>query len=193
MERDLAGRAETMVPGQDPRAVRSGAAMRLALLALLESKPFEHITIREIAAQAGIGYATFFRHHPSKEALLNHIAADEIERLMALALPALDVATRQAACQALCRYVDAHRALWTSLLTGGAAGTMREACIAVSRRVAADRADAPAWLPVELAVIHASSAMVEILAWWLRQAEPLSVERIADILDRLVITPVVGA
>jgi len=177
-------------PGQDPRALRSGAAMRGALLALLESKPFEQITIREIAAKAGIGYATFFRHHPSKEALLSHIAADEMERLVALALPALNAADTDAACQALCRHVDAHRALWAILLTGGAAATMREAFMAVSRRVAADFREAPSWLPVELGIIHASSAMVEILAWWLRQAEPLGVERVAEILNRLVIAPV---
>jgi AcrR family transcriptional regulator len=175
---------------QDPRALRSGAAMRGALLALLECKSFEQITIREIAAKAGIGYATFFRHHPSKEALLNHIAANEIERLVALTLPALDVKHGRAACQALCRYVDAHRPLWSVLLTGGAAGTMREAFIGVAQRVAPHVAEAPAWLPVELGIVHASSAIVEILAWWLRQAEPLRVERIAEILDRLVIAPV---
>src|SRR5579871_3178577 len=126
------------VQGQDPRALRSGAAMREALLALLDGKPFEQITIREIAARAGIGYATFFRHHPSKEALLDHIAADELERLVALALPELRAENSRAACLALCRYVEQHRALWSILLTGGAAGTMREAFIGVARRVAAD-------------------------------------------------------
>ena len=186
----MAERDETGSPGQDPRALRSGAAMRSALLALLESKPFEQITIREIAAKAGIGYATFFRHHPSKEALLSHIAADELERLVALALPLLNAANGEAACLALCRYVEAHRALWAILLTGGAAATLREAFMGVSRRVAADFREAPPWLPVELGIIHASGAIVEILAWWLRQDTPLSVERVAEILNRLVIAPV---
>jgi len=193
MERNLAGRAETVLAGQDPRAVRSGMAMRAALLDLLEIKPLEQITIREIAARAGIGYATFFRHHPSKEALLNHIAADEIEGLVALTLPALDGTVSRGACSALCQYVDGHRLLWSVLLNGGAAGTMREAFISVALRLAAEWPRAPTWLPVELGVVHASSAIVEILAWWLRQAEPLSAEAIAEILDRLVIAPVVGA
>lgn len=185
----MAERAEAE-PAQDPRALRSSAAMRAALLTLLEQKPFDQITIREIAATAGIGYATFFRHHPSKEALLDHLAADEIERLVTLALPALQASDSRASCRTLCRYIDTHRRLWSILLTGGAAAAMREAFIAIARRVAADWPEISSWLPVELGIVHASSAMVEILAWWLRQAEPLPVERIAEILDRLVIAPV---
>ena len=56
---------------RDARAVRSARAMEAALLALLARKPLEQITIREVAAEAGVSYATFFRHHPTKEALLD--------------------------------------------------------------------------------------------------------------------------
>jgi hypothetical protein len=45
------------------------------------------------------------------------------------------------------------------------------------------------WLPVELGAIYGVSATVEILAWWLKQGEEFSVERIAEIVDRLVMTP----
>lgn len=43
--------------------------------------------------------------------------------------------------------------------------------------------------PVDLRVTHATAATIEILAWWLRQGEALSVEQLAGILDRLVIAP----
>jgi hypothetical protein len=48
------------------------------------------------------------------------------------------------------------------------------------------------WLPVELGAIYGVSATVEILAWWLKQPEEFSVERVAEIVDRLVMTPSVG-
>ena len=67
----------------DPRTVRTREALRNALLRLLERKPLEQITIREIVAHAKISYVTFFRHHPTKEALLHDIAAEQVRLLQA--------------------------------------------------------------------------------------------------------------
>jgi len=44
----------------------------------------QQITIREIAANANISYVTFFRHHPTKEALLHDIAQEEAIRMESL-------------------------------------------------------------------------------------------------------------
>ena len=63
---------------QPPRATRSTQTRPIlssALLALLVERPFEQLTVREITAKAAIGYATFFRHCPDKDALLNEVAA----------------------------------------------------------------------------------------------------------------------
>lgn len=174
----------------DPRAVKSGAALRAAMLTLLERKPLEQLTIREIAAQAGVHYATFFRHHPTKEALLDEVAADQIETLVGLTLPVLDAAGGDASFLALTTYVDGHRKVWTTLLTGGAAATMRAELLRVSQQVAAERAPRDSWIPTELAVICTVSLMVEILSWWLRQpAGALSVAQAAEILHRMVLAP----
>jgi hypothetical protein len=48
------------------------------------------------------------------------------------------------------------------------------------------------WLPVELGAIYGVSATVEILAWWLRKPNDFTVEGIAEIVDRLVVTPAIG-
>ncbi len=161
--------------------------MRAALLTLLERKPLDQITIREITGEAGIHYATFFRHHATKEALLDHIAADQIDRLIELTLPVLDKVDSQSAFQALCTYVDDHRQLWLALLTGGAAGTMREELLRISRTLAFERAPEDSWLPVDLAVICTVSLITETVAWWLTQPpERLSVDQVARILHRLV-------
>jgi AcrR family transcriptional regulator len=172
---------------QDARALKSAQALRAAFLALLERKQLDQITIREITAEAGVHYATFFRHHPTKEALLDDMAADQIDRLVALTVPVLDAVDSQAAFTALCAYVDEHRRLWTSLLTGGAAATMREELLRLSRNVAAVRAPQRAWLPTELAVICTVSLIFETLAWWLgKPVGAFSVEQVAQILHRLV-------
>lgn len=174
----------------DPRAQKSGQALRAALLALLERKPLEQITIREIAAAAGVHYATFFRHHPTKEALLDDVAAEQIDRLVALTLPVLDAVDWQASFLALAEYVEQHRELWTILLTGGAAGAMRAELLQVSKEVARERVQGEGWVPMELAVICTVSLIVEIVSWWLRQPkEALSVRQVAELLYRLVLSP----
>ena len=172
---------------RDARAVRSSHALGAALLKLLAQKSLDQITIREIAAEAGVHYATFFRHHPTREALLDQVAAEQIEQLVALTLPVLDSADSLAAVTALCVYVEDHRRLWTALLTGGAAAAMRAELLRISREVAVDRAPPDAWLPVELAVNCSVSLIFETLAWWLAQAtDPASVEQVARILNRLL-------
>jgi AcrR family transcriptional regulator len=174
----------------DPRIRRTRAALCSALLSLLEEQPFDQITIRDIAVRAGIGYATFFRNYESKGAVLHDLAADQIRRLIELAFPAIEGRNGRAAALALCTYVDEHRRLWTALLTGGAAGIVREEFIRQGARVKT-MSSRRAWLPLELANIVGVSATVEILAWWLQRGLGLAVEEIARILDQLVISPFV--
>jgi AcrR family transcriptional regulator len=171
--------------------LRTRAALRQALLALIERKPFDDITIRDIVATAAIGYATFFRHFPTKAALLDEVAADQIDRLTAMSIPALSSGGPRASSMAICSYVNEHRAVWSALLTGGAAGAMREEFSRVARLSAERQIQTVSWLPVELSVLYGVSAIVEILTWWLRQRKPLPVAQIAEILDRLVISPTV--
>ncbi len=171
--------------------VRSRAALRGALLGLLEQKPFDRITIRAITSKAGTGYATFFRHYETKSALLNDLAADQISTLLQLALPVLRVSDARPAAIALCRHVDRHRKLWTALLTGGAAGTMREEFIRQASLVPPFLQPPQTWLPDDLKIVFGVCATVEILAWWLQKGRSLTVEQVAEIIDRLVITPAV--
>jgi AcrR family transcriptional regulator len=174
---------------RDARAVRSSEALQAALLALVERKPLEQITIREIAAEAGVHYATFFRHHATKEALLDQVAAQQIDRLVALTVPVLDSVDSHAAVVALCRYVDEHRTLWAALLRGGAAAAMREELLRISRKLAAERAPAGSWLPVELGVNCSVSLIFEVLAWWLApRNEGVGSGQVADMLDRLLLS-----
>jgi AcrR family transcriptional regulator len=176
---------------QDPRTVRTREALRDALLSLLERKPLEQITIRDIAAHAGISYVTFFRHHTTKEALLHDIVAEQVRRVADLMLPALDARDTRAASTALCIYIDQHRKLWSTLLTGGAAAALREAFLKIAAEVAVDRTDPDNLVPADLAVPLNVISTIEILTWWLRQKRPLPIERVTEIHERLVLAPII--
>lgn len=178
-------------PTPDARQVRTRGKLLRAMLALLEREAFESISVRAICAEADIGYATFFRHYASKEALLDDLAADEISELLGKAMPVFVADQTRRACVALFEYLAERRTLWRALLTGGAAPILRAQFIEQARRLAARFGTTAkgATSPIDLRVTHATSATIEIIAWWLRQEEQLAVEHIAGILDRLVIAP----
>lgn len=167
--------------------------MRTALLELLEEKPLDQISIRDIAARAGISYVTFFRHHPTKESLLHAVAANEVRQLSELMLPALEADDTRTASVNLCTYVDSHRKLWSTLLTGGAAAVLREELLKQASEVASTLSNPNNWLPPELAVTFNVTCTIELLSWWLRQKRPVSIDRVAEIQERIIINPTVAA
>ena len=178
---------------KDARALRSGLALRDAMLALLERKAFDQITVRDICAEAGVHYATFFRHHPTKESLLDLIARDQIAKLSDLAMAVRGADDYQAGFRAMCAYVDEHRDLWSTLLNGGAGAAMREEWVRQARQVAEHEASATDWLPKDLGTICSSTIIAETVAWWVGKPRgKISVDEIAAILTRLlgaVLTP----
>jgi AcrR family transcriptional regulator len=176
----------------DARIGRSRASLRSALLSLLETASFDQITIRQISTRAGIGYATYFRHYPDKWALLNDLAADVISELLGRTLPIIFAEDTRAACLALCNFVAERRALWAALLTGGAAGVMHQELLRQARLAVPERAEAQGWLPTDLSVAVGTAGMIEVVTWWLRDHEDMPPERVAEILDRLVISPAVA-
>lgn len=178
-------------PPTDARQVRSRNALHAALLALLEEKPFDQLTIREITARARTGYATFFRHYPTKEELLYDVASEEISALLAMTLPILHEENSYVSTLALCRYVSDHSGLWSALLTGGAAAIVRDEFIRQARGIVVTVEGGPEWLPFDLGVVHGTGSTIDILAWWLAQGKQYGAEQIATILHRLVIAPLV--
>lgn len=178
---------------RDARVLQTRRALRDALLELLRHQSIDKISIREIVARAGVGYNTFFRHYQNKEAMLDDIAAEEIEHLVSLSLPVLDAEDTLASCVTLCSHVWENRELWQVLLTGGAAGALRQEYLRISREVAAKRTRGKDWIPLDIAVILVTSGMIELFSWWLAEKDPLPVEDVARICQEIVVSPVVDA
>ena len=64
----------------DPRAVRTREAIQLAFKELLKEKPFQKITVTEIAERAGFARHTFYNHYETKEDILNHLVDEFFDR-----------------------------------------------------------------------------------------------------------------
>lgn len=124
--------------------------------------------------------------------MLNDLATTEVTELLKRALPILFSVDSRAACATLCGYVDEKRGLWSALLAGGASGTLREEFARQAQQLAKDQPEgrSTARFPTELAVAFGVSAVVEILAYWLQHRAAFTLDQVADILDQLVIAPI---
>ena len=168
------------------RAARSSAALEKALFRLLETKHFEEISARDICAEAGVHYATFFRHHAGKETLLDGIAAEAIRTVVDLAPPYPPETDSGLGLAALCRHIEKHRDFWRILLNGGANAYTRRAWLRRTRAVLGEKAGATNSLPGDLAASCAAGAVIEALSWWLAQpADAYEAQDFAPILERL--------
>jgi len=173
----------------DARILKSRAALRDALIALTGEKPFAELTVAEIAKRASVGYATFFRHFPSKEALLADIAESLILDLLGLMGPLMQETETRAAALGLARFVEARRPVCHALLVGAGDAMRREITLRAIRLSAVNLVDVKDDLPSELSSVHSVGATLNILAWWLERGEAIGAEEMGAILDRLVFAP----
>ncbi|MBH0114438.1 TetR/AcrR family transcriptional regulator [Novosphingobium sp. YJ-S2-02] len=175
---------------RDARARKTLASLRTAMLTLLEDERFEDVTVRALCKEAGIGYATFFRHYTDKDALLSHVAASEIADLIAHAAGLLLNADRKGSTLALCAFIEGHRSLWTTLLTGGAAAMVRTEMLAQARKLAQELTSPTGKVPKDLAVVFGVASVLEVLAWWLQDHPEMTGKEVAPLIEQLAIAPI---
>jgi AcrR family transcriptional regulator len=176
-------------PRTDARITKSRHALHSALLALVGEMPFEAVTVAAITTRAGVGYATFFRHYPSREALLAEIADDLVGQLLILVAPLVLAQDTRAAALALTGFVDARRALCRALLVGAGDAMRRDITTRAVAAASTAGAPMPEWLPRDLGIIHGVAATLTILRWWLEHDQPKDIAAVADIIDTLVFAP----
>ncbi|AOH83822.1 hypothetical protein AWL63_07420 [Sphingomonas panacis] len=179
-------------PRRDARITKSRDALRTALLDLVAEMPFEAVSVAAITTRAGIGYATFFRHYPTREALLAEIADDLIGQLLVRIAPLLLAQDTGAAALALTGFVDARRPLCRALLVGAGEAMRRDVTARAIAAAGTAETPAPEWLPRDLGIVHGVAATLTILRWWLEQDRPEDEGAVADLLDRLVFGPMAG-
>ena len=179
-------RTTTATKPDDARAQRSIDALRAALLELIERKPFDQISIKDITETAGLSYPTFFRRFESKEELLEHIATEEVRTVLYLGQSAITDRHRPESAKLMCEYVQEHRKLWTALLTG-ASSAMRTEFMRVSKEIADSRPRTNPWIPIELSVPFVTSGIFEILVWWLNERDDYPIENVIALFNALIV------
>lgn len=161
------------------------------MIELAEELPLEAITARAIAARAGVGYATFFRHYPDKDALLDDVAGALTRQFLQQARPLLLQRDRRAAARSLCDFVSGQMAIHKALIAGGAGETVRAGMLRHTRETLAAAGPREPQGPLDdLILFHLVSATLNLLAWWLRNLDTVGPDAMAEIIERTVLTPI---
>ncbi len=186
------GRVSADVAKVDARVKRTRQRLREALVSLVLERGYEAVTIRDVAERADVGYATYFRHYPTKDALPLDLLEDLLADLMGLLEPTLadEDASRNGATvfDHVRRHADLYRVLVASQRSVDLVGKAREVAFAGLGRSLAPAPDA--LLPPDAAVNHLVRSLIALIAWWLDAGMPLTPEQMGAAFEALIMRPV---
>lgn len=183
-----------MKDSADPRIARTKNRLHSALIAILDTKRLEDITIAEIIATSGVSNATFFRHYADKMALFQAVFERMIFEVNDLITPALASGNHLQGAMRICEHVASHPQVYRFLLGGGAADQMRAVLLENALEIEEiDRQSRTTALgiPSRLVSNFMVSALLAIIGWWLDEQESVSMEDAASLMHDLVFRPIV--
>ncbi|MER6125788.1 TetR/AcrR family transcriptional regulator [Streptomyces sp. NPDC001795] len=173
----------TAVPPEDPRAARTRARLREALLQECAEHPLEDVSVAALVRRAGVGRATFYVHYTDLEALAVDACADVVRE----AVDALhawrgrpDPVHAPEALHGFFAGLAPHAALYRTLLTPGGSGPLGRVlhrdlrARSLAERELVGAADAP------LVASAVAATFAGVLADWLHGLIDATPHQIAD-------------
>ena len=178
----------------DRRIKRTHRLLQDALVALTLEKGYDDVTIREITGRADVGYATFFRHYPDKDALLADVLEAMKDEFIGLLQP-LSVFTAPEETGALIfGYVQANADLCRVLLDSTETMALLRPLQQIGLQENSElMATSGGRVPPEVAINHLMTSLVMLIRWWLENGMPYPPERMGQIAAELIIRPVLAA
>lgn len=175
---------------QDRRIKRTQQLLAKALIALTLEKGYEAVTIRDITVRADVGYATFFRHYHSKDALLHDVSDVVLAELKGL-LPGAPNVDVEAVGPPLFHYVEEHANIIRVLLSSRGTSSLVQHIIEITSQDVLNENSAleGSVVPIEIAAYHLINASIALIQWWLEHDMPYTPERMGAIFHALIIQP----
>ncbi len=183
---------------RDPRIRRTRQLLQGALLQLLGSKPFDDISVQDIAESATVNRATFYDHYTDKFALLEALIAGGFHRMLQERSVRYD-----GTCPSAARAVVLAACDYLATVRGAQAGCERRsnvealedaAMIAAIRRVLEDGMAKHSSVPAERRAMQSAAASWAIygaVKEWLNTADRPAAEAIVPEIVTMV-TPLLG-
>lgn len=176
----------------DARVRRTRDALGDALVALIQEKPFDAITVQNVLDRAGVGRSTFYVHFSNKDDLLMSDADEFFERLsMALSIHK-DASDRVAPVQEFFAHVGEMRPFFDALIRSGKVHENLELARGhFARGIEHRLAELPRGrgIPASerpaIAFAHAG-ALLSLLTWWLDRGMRESPAHMDELFHRMV-------
>ncbi|MFK7802890.1 MAG: TetR/AcrR family transcriptional regulator [Anaerolineae bacterium] len=172
----------------DLRVQRSRRLLQNALVELVASQGYEHVTIRDITKKAQVGYKTFFRHYESKETLLQAILNKIKESFQQNALLPSEPNAMERNTLACLKIAKENKGLLLAVLKSPMANQLLQPVIDMAQQ---DRTSFFGRLivPNDIVDHHFATSMMSLIQWWLENDQAYSIDQMAEYINLLVIRP----
>ncbi len=181
----------------DRRALRTRQTLSHALIALIQEKRYEAITVQDICDRANVGRSTFYAHFQDKDDLL----ASNFQQVMQSVGSQIEWRDGRFifSIAPLFQHVQEHHHLYKALVWGGGFDVLLRAGQQqwhtqikqhLSTLLPQGR---PPTIPVEIATAYFAGVLQSLLLWWLDRKMPYSPERMDEMFQQLVMPGVNAA
>ena len=183
--------AEAPRPKIDRRIRRTRDALGDALIALMQQRPFETITVQHVLDRAGIGRSTFYSHYRGKDDLLLSDMEEFLEGMSTLLSRRREASNRVAPVRELFAHVAEMRHLYAALTAADKLGDFLEMAQeylarAINLRLT-DLASPGLAAAQRLAISHAlAGALLALMSWWLDHGAAASPEDMDALFHQIV-------
>jgi AcrR family transcriptional regulator len=183
----------------DRRVRHTRDALGDALIALIQEKPFETVTVQQVLDRAGVGRSTFYAHYRDKDDLFLSDMEDFLEMMSALLTRQKEESNRVAPVRELFAHVAEMRQFRTVLI---AAGKMRDFmemaqeyfARAIDQRLGALPQSSSIPPPQRTAMAHAfAGALLSLMSWWVDHGASPSPEEMDALYHQMVWSGVAAA
>lgn len=182
----------------DRRILRTKKLLSAALLGLMQEKPFDEVTIKEIAERADVNRATFYLHYGTKEELLFSSLQSRFDQLVQTIEadihdnPDEPIWSDERYDQLVFEHVAEHVDLYKVILDQNGMGMIIHQIIdyianVAERNTAAYYSNGQEFkIPLDITSRFVAGAMFSLIVWWVRNDLPHTPAEMAQMCHQLV-------
>lgn len=180
----------------DARVRRTRDALGDALIALMQEKPFNEITVNEVLDRAGVSRSTFYKHYSDKDDLFMSDADEFFERVSMVLSELGEKSQRVVPVKEFFSHVSQMRTFFAALVASGKVHENLELARGhfargIERRFSElpEARDIPSEQRATIAFTHAG-AFIAMLTYWIDHGMRESPELMDELYHRMVWTGV---